>query len=267
MPRAIWSGAISFGLVSIPIKLFPAVKSHQIHFHLLHEKDKVRIQQKLVCPAEHNKEVSRDDTVKGYELSKDRLVVVKPEELEALEPKKSQAIEIADFVPLSSIDSMYFNQPYYAIPDERAEKPYRLFLEAMRRTKKVGIGSFVMRNKEYLAALRPLDGLICLETMYYADELVERDKLEGVPEDNVKVNERELKMAEQLIDSLSSGFKPEKYHDDYQEKVKDLIDKKAEGKEIVLRPVEGKKPEIIDLMSALKASLDETKKRKKKKVA
>jgi DNA end-binding protein Ku len=253
---------VSFGLVSIPIKLFPAIKSKQVHFHLLHEKDHVRVQQKLYCP-EDEKEIGRDETVKGYEIAPDKLVVVEPDELEALAPKAVRTIEIQDFVPLSSIDSMYFNQPYYALPDERAEKPYRLFLEAMRKSKKVGIGTFVMRNKQYLTALRPLEDLICLETMYYADELVDRNKLEGVPTD-VKVSDRELKMAEELIDSLSATFKPQKYRDDYREKVLELIDKKAKGKHVVAQAAPERKPQVIDLMSALKASLEETKKKKRK---
>lgn len=268
MPRAIWSGSIGFGLVSIPIRLFPAVRSKQVHFHLLHDKDKARVQQKLVCPAEGGKEVPREDTVKGYEISSDRLVVVQPEELDALAPKGGRTIEVVDFVPLASIDSMYFNQPYYVLPEERAEKPYRLFLEAMRRSKKVGIAKFVMRAKQYLAALRPLEDVICLETMYYADELVDRKTLEGAPDPSVKVGERELKMAEELIASLSSGFKPGKYRDDYREAVEKLIEKKAEGRHVVAQAPRGdREPKIIDLMSALKASLDETKRKGRGKAA
>jgi DNA end-binding protein Ku len=265
MPRAIWSGSISFG-VNIPVKLFSAIKSKQVHFHLLHRKDKARLQQKLVCTAE-KKEVARDETVKGYEIAPDRLVVVDPEELEALSPKASRTIELIDFVSLSQIDSIYFGQPYYLVPDERAAKPYRLFQEAMTRSKKVGIGSFVMRNKQYLSALRPKNNLICLETMYYSDEIVSAKELEGVPGSDVKVNERELKMAEQLIDSLTTGFKPEKYHDDYREAVMELIDKKAEGKEVVRQAAPSKKPQVIDLMSALEASLSEAKKKKKRNIA
>ncbi|HTL71134.1 MAG TPA: Ku protein [Candidatus Eisenbacteria bacterium] len=268
MARSIWGGSISFGLVNIPVKLYPAIRSKQVHFHLLHDKDKVRVRQKLVCPAEHNKEVPREDTVRGFELSPERLVVVEPGELEALAPKASRTIEIVDFVDLASIDSLFFNQPYYALPDERSAKPYRLFLEAMRRTKKVGLGTFVMREKQYLAALRPLENLVCLETMYYADEVVRREGLEGAgAAAEAKVGERELKMAEQLIRSLSTGFKPQKYHDEYREAVRDLIEKKARGKHVVAQAHQQKKPQVIDLMSALKASVEESKKTKKRKVA
>jgi DNA end-binding protein Ku len=266
MPKAIWSGSISFGLVNIPIKIFPAVRVKQVRFHLLHEKDKVRLKQKLVCPADH-KEVERTEAVKGYEISPDEMVVVKPEELEKFLPKASRTIELLDFVKLDQIDSIFFNQPYYVVPEERAEKPYRLFLEAMERSKKVGIANFVMRNKQYLCALRPLVNMICLETMYYADELIKRDSIEGVPGDKIKVSDREVKMAEELIESLTTGFKPEKYHDDYREAVQELMEKKAEGKDVVAQSAPTKKPQVIDLMSALKASLDETKKKKKKKVA
>jgi DNA end-binding protein Ku len=265
MPRAIWSGSISFGLVNIPIKLFTAIRPHQMRFHLLHEKDGVRLEQKLVCPADH-KEVSREDTVRGFEISPDQMVVVEPEELQSLAPKASRTIELIDFVNLNEIDSIYFDQPYYVVPDERAAKAYRLFYEAMLKSKKVGIASFVMRNKQYLCALRPLDNVICLETMHYSDELVSRNKLEGLPTD-VKVSDREVKMAEQLIESLTTGFKPQKYHDEYRDAVKDLVEQKAEGKKIVRQEAPSKKPQVIDLMSALKASLDETKKKKKSKVA
>lgn len=272
MPRAIWTGNVSFGLVSIPVKMVTAVKPKELSFHLLHKKDNARVRQKLVCPAEHGKEVPREDTVKGFEISPERMVVIDPEELKELSPKAERSIDILDFVPLSSIDSIYFNQPYFLLPDERAAKPYRLLYEALEHSKRVAVAKFVMRAKQYLSALRPLDGVICLETMYYADELVTKDELEGTAAD-AKVSPRELQMAEQLIASLSTTFKAAKYKDDYREKVRDLIEKKAEGKHVVAQApqVEGK-PQIIDLMSALKASLEETRRpqsspKKKRRVA
>jgi DNA end-binding protein Ku len=261
MARSIWTGSISFGLINIPVKMFTATRSKQLHFHLLHRKDHARLQQKMVCSAD-KKEVPRTEAVKGYEFSPDHMVVVDPKELESLMPKSSRALEVLDFVQLSQIDSIYFNQPYYLLPDERAVKAYKLFFEAMQRTKKVAIASYVMRNKQYLAALRPMGRLICLETMYYADEIVSPDKLEDLPKD-VAVNEKELKMAEQLIGSLTIAWKPQKYHDEYRDAVLELIEKKARGKQIVVQHAPAKGPKIVDLMSALEASLKETKKKKK----
>jgi DNA end-binding protein Ku len=265
-PRAIWSGSISFGLVNIPVKLYSAIRPKDLHFHMLHNKDKARVEQKLVCPVE-GKEISRDEIVKGYEVGPGQHVVVQPEELNSLMPKASRMIEIVSFVKMSEIDPIYFDKPYYLMPDERAEKAYTLFLEAMKRSKKVGIAKFVMRNKEYLSALRPFESMLCLETMHFADEVVSGNQFEGMTHE-VKIGDREIKTAEQLIDSLSGRFEPEKIHDDYREAVMKMIDKKAEGEEIVVQPEEEtEKPEVIDLMAALEASLAEAKKKNKRKSA
>jgi DNA end-binding protein Ku len=261
MPRAIWSGSISFGLVNIPVQLFPAIHTKEVRFHMLHEKDKVRVRQKLVCPAE-KKEIDREDTVKGFQISKDQMVVIEPEELETLKPKSTDTIDIVDFVPLDTIDSLYFRQPYYLVPAKKAAKAYYLLLEAMKKTGRVAVATFVMRNNQYLAALRPLRETICLETMYYEDEITQPD-VEGMPPRQAP-RPAEMKMAEELVSSLSGRFKPEKYHNDYRDAVMDLVRKKSKGKQIVTdRTREAKGPQIVDLAAALKASLRETKARQK----
>ena len=252
--RSIWTGSITFGLVNIPVKLFLAVREKNIQFHMLHDQDNVRLQRKMVCPAD-GKEVHAEHVVKGYEVSPGEYVVVREEELEAAAPKKSKTIEMEDFVDLGQIDPVYFDRPYYVVPQEQGVKAYRLLVEAMAKNKKVGIARFVMRNKEYLCALRPQDGALVLETMHFNDEVIPVDKVDGVPH-KAKSDDRELKMASQLIESLSTKFKPEKYHDTYREAVQEIIEKKAEGEEVVTQPaVEEKKGRVTNLMAALEASL------------
>ena len=199
-------------------------------------------------------EVTPDKIVKGYEIEKGRYVVVEKDELDSLRPKASHTIEIEDFVDLADIDPIYFDSPYYVLADEKAAKPYKLLVDAMTRLQKVAIGRVVIRAKERLVAIRPLDGMLCVETMRYADEIVARDKLE-IPGDEVEVNERELAMAVQLVESLAGEFGPEKYHDEYREQVLELIDQKAAGQEIVAQPEPEAPAKVLDLMAALEASL------------
>lgn len=252
--RSIWTGSITFGLVNIPVKLFVAVREKNIHFHMLHDQDHVRLQRKMICPKD-GKEVHNEHVVKGYEVSPGQYVIIKESELEAAAPKKSKTIEIEAFVALSDIDPVYFDRPYYVVPQEQGAKAYRLLVEAMEKSKKVGIARFVMRAKEYLCALRPQDGALVLETMHFDDEVLPVDEVDGVPHKS-KSDDRELKMAAQLIDSLTTKFKPEKYHDTYREAVQQLIEKKAEGEEVVTQPaVEEKKGRATNLMAALEASL------------
>jgi DNA end-binding protein Ku len=256
--RSIWTGSITFGLVNIPVKLFVAVREKSIQFHMLHDQDMVRLQRKMVCPAD-GKEVHSEHVVKGYEISPGQYVVVREKELEAASPKKSKTIEIEDFVELDEIDPIYFDRPYYIVPQEQGAKAYRLLVESMEKSKKVGIARFVMRNKEYLCALRPQEGALILETMHFNDEVIPVDKVEGVPH-QTKSDDREMKMASQLIESLSTHFKPEKYHDTYREAVHEIIEKKAEGEEIVTQPAtEEKKGRATNLMAALEASLAKAK--------
>ena len=260
MPRAIWSGAISFGLVNVPIKLFTATSQKDVRFHQLHDKDGARIQQKRVC-SKDGEEIPLEHIVKGYEVSRDKYVVITPEELEALDPKASRTIDILDFVDLEEIDPVYYDSSYYMVPDKGASKAYALLLEAMRKSKKVAIARVVLRQKQHLVALRPLRNALSMETMLYADEVVSPETLEGLPED-VEVTDRELAMAQQLIDSLADDFKPERYRDDYRERVMDMIERKAEGQEIVVQEEEEEQAPVVDLMAALEASLAAAKTRR-----
>jgi DNA end-binding protein Ku len=203
--------------------------------------------------------VHAEHTVKGYELSPGQYIVIKEKDLEAAAPKKSKTIEMEDFVDLDEIDPVYFDRPYYVVPQEQGVKAYRLLVEAMEKSKKVGIARFVMRNKEYLCALRPQEGALVLETMHFSDEVIPVKEVDGVPH-KAKSDDRELKMASQLIDSLSGKFKPEKYHDTYREAVQAIIEKKAEGEEIVTQPAaEEKRGRATNLMAALEASLAKAK--------
>jgi DNA end-binding protein Ku len=252
MPRALWSGSISFGLVNIPVKMFPATQDKGIHFHQIDSKTKCRVHHKLFCPGRGD--ISPTDITKGYEIAPDQYIIVDKKELEALEPEKSHAIEITEFVDLASIDPLYYDRPYYLLPDKTAAKAYRLLVAAMSKSNKVGIAKFVLRNKEYVAALRPIGDVMCIEIMRFADELISTEQLE-TPK-NIEVGDKELKMAQQLIESLTEEFQPEKYHDDYTEKVKELIDSKAQGKEIVTEPAAAKtESKVVSLMAALEKSL------------
>jgi DNA end-binding protein Ku len=254
MPRSIWSGAISFGLVNVPVKLFSAVSRKTVRFHQLHDKDGVRIQQKRICPAD-GEEVPYEHIVKGYEISPDRYVVIEPEELEALDPKKTRAIEIQEFVDLEEIDPIYFDHPYYLAPDKGAAKAYKLLLKAMEDTNKVAIARVVIRQKENLVAIRATDNVLTMATMVFHDEVVPPDTLDEIPEDDeASVSEREVEMAQQLIGSLTAPFEPEKYHDEYRERVLELIEAKASGQEIKVQPPE-EPVKVPDLMAALEQSL------------
>jgi DNA end-binding protein Ku len=256
--RPIWTGSISFGLVTIPIKLFTAVREQRLHFRSLHDQDQVPLKQKMVCPAD-GKEVHAEHIVKGYEIEKDQFVVVQQADLEAAMPKATKAIEIQDFVDLDAIDPLYFDRPYYVAPKPEGARPYKLLLEAMRKTGKVGIATVVMHNKQYLAALRPMEDVLCLETMHFDDEVVPDDAVPDLHH-RTKVDDRELKVATQLIESLTTEFKPEKYKDEYRQKVMELIERKAKGQAIVKRPPsEAPQNRAGDLMAALEASLAKTK--------
>ena len=255
MPRSIWSGAISFGLVNVPVKLYSAVSRKSVRFHQLHDADHVRIQQKRVCPAD-GEEVPYENIVKGYEISPDRYVVIEPEELEALDPKKTRSIEIQEFVDLDEIDPIYFDHPYYLAPGTGAQKAYRLLLSAMKETNKVAIARVVIRQKENLVAIRATGNVMAMATMVFHDEVISPDTIDELPEDDdeAQVSDREVEMAEQLINSLTADFEPEKYHDEYRERVLELIEAKASGEEIVIQPPE-EPAKVPDLMAALEQSL------------
>lgn len=253
MPRAIWSGSISFGLVNVPVKMTTAVSEKNVRFHQLHASDNTRIQQKRFCPAD-GEEVPFDEIVKGYEIAPGQYVVVTPEELAALDPVATHTIDIEEFVDLDQIDPIFFDHPYYLVPDARASKPYALLVRAMENSNKVGIARMVMRTKQYLTALRAKDGALVMATLLYGDEVLPIEELE-VPGIETELTERELKMAEQLIESLSEKFDPDKFRDTYREKVIELIEKKAEGQEIAAQAVSEAPTPVVDLMAALEASL------------
>jgi DNA end-binding protein Ku len=255
MARSIWSGAISFGLVNVPVKLYSAVSRKTVRFNQLNKETGNRIQQKRVDP-ETGEEVSYEQIVKGYELTKDRYVVITPEELDALDPERTRTIDIEDFVDLEEIDPVYYDHPYYLVPDKGAAKAYGLLLGAMEQAGKVAIARVVLRSKEQLVAIRPSNDVLLMETMLFHDEVVPADDIDDLPEGKeLKASDRELKMAQQLIDSLSSEFDPSRYHDEYREKVIELIERKASGEEIAVQPEAPQPARVPDLMAALEASL------------
>ena len=251
-----WSGAISFGLVNVPVKLYSAVSRKTVRFHQLNAETGHRISQRRVDSVTEE-EVPYDKIVKGFELTKDRYVVITPEELDSVSPEKTRAIDIEDFVDLEDIDPIFYDHPYYLVPDKGAGKAYGLLLEAMRESGKVAIARVVIRSKEQLVAIRPAAGdVLTMETMIFHDEVVPTDDLDGVPDaKDLKTSDRELKMAQQLIASLASDFEPSKYHDEYREKVLELIERKAAGEEIAVQPEAPEPKKVPDLMAALEASL------------
>jgi DNA end-binding protein Ku len=253
MPRSIWGGAISFGLVNVPVKLVSAVSPKDVRFHQLDAKSNARVKQKRVS-AETGEEVAYDDIVKGYEIAPDQYVTITPEELETLDPKATKSIDIEDFVDLDQIDPVYYERSYYLVPDAGGAKAYALLVQAMKESGMVAIARMVLRTKQYLVLLRAVDNVLVIETLYFNDEVVDPDELDGVPHD-VDVSDRELKIARQLIESLATEFEPERYRDEYRERVLELIEKKAEGQEIVLQPQTEEPAQVVDLMAALEASL------------
>ncbi|MBW3547681.1 MAG: Ku protein [Actinobacteria bacterium] len=257
MARAIWSGSISFGLVNVPVKLFSATEQKDVSFHQFQEGTGQRIRYRRVAE-ESGEEVDYADIVKGYEVEKGRHVLVTPEELESVDPGRTRTIEIEDFVDLAEIDPIYYEKSYYLAPAEGsgAEKPYALLLRGMEESGKVAIGRFVLRTKQYLAAIRPAGGVLVLETMYFADEVRDPSAdVDGVPVEGVELSERERAIAGQLIESLSSAWEPERYADTYRQRVLELIERKAEGEDVVTEPARADEGEVVDLMAALEASV------------
>jgi DNA end-binding protein Ku len=251
--HSIGSGTISFGLVSIPIRLYTAAASGSVAFHLLHAKCGTRIKQQQVCPT-CNEVVDRTGLVRGYEFAKDQYVRLTEEELKSLEGEASKIIDIAEFVPLPRVDPIYFEKTYYLGPDKGGEKAYRLLAEAMAKTDRVALAKLVMRGKESLVLIRPAQGGLMLHTMYFADEV--RNFGEIDKGQSAKIREGELELALRLIDELSNQeFKPEQYQDDYRLRVLDLVNLKVEGKEVTAVGPQVQRAQVIDLMEALKESL------------
>jgi DNA end-binding protein Ku len=257
MPRAIWSGAISFGLVNVPVKLYSATSPKSVRFHQLSRETGARIRQKRVDPST-GEEVAFEDIVKGYELTPDRYVLIEPEELDALDPKATKTIDIEEFVDLDEIDPIYYDHSYYLAPATGGAKAYRLLMEAMREAGKVAIGRIVIRSKQQLCALRPSEDVIALSTMLFGDEVLSPDRLDELDAiEEAQATPRELTMAQQLIDSLSADFDPSKFKDEYRDRVLDLIERKAAGEEIAVQPEAEDTTPAPDLMAALEASLAE----------
>jgi DNA end-binding protein Ku len=252
-PHSIGSGTISFGLVSIPVRLYTAASSANVSFNLLHAKCGSRIKQQTFCPT-CNEVVDRASLVRGYEFSKDQYVRVADEELKALEGEASKVIDIAEFVPLQSVDPIYFEKTYYLGPDKGGDKAYRLLADAMEKGGRVALAKFVMRGKESLVLIRPARGGLMLHTMYFADEV--RDFAEIDRGQSAKIKAGELELALQLIEGLATDeFRPEQYEDEYRHRVLELVNQKVEGKEVTVAGPQAQRAQVIDLMEALKESL------------
>ena len=264
MPRAIWNGSVSFGLVSIPVKLYSAVSRKGVRFNQLEKETGARIKYKKVS-AESGDEVSNDDIIKGYELPSGEYVTVDDDELAQLDPKASRTIEIEEFVDLADIDPLMYDSAYYLAPDRATTKPYALLAKAMEDAGKVGIARVVMRTKQYLCAIRPKDGKLLMSTMVYHDEVNDPAEIPELADlDDVEVSEKELAMAEQLIGSLAEDFDASKFSDTYREQVMALIEAKASGETGIVAPPEPQEEKVVDLMAALEASVAAAKEARKK---
>ena len=254
MPRAIWSGTISFGLVSVSVKMHSATESKELRFHFLHRDDLTPIGYDKVRK-DTGEHVDADEIVRGFEIEKGRYVPLEDEDLDRLDIELTHSIDICDFVGLDEIDPIYFRKAYYLVPQDGAEKPYRLLVKALEETEKVGVAKVVIRNKEHLAALRPYEGTLLLETMYYPDEIRRLESVNG----RARLPKAEVDMAKSLVENLSERFKPEKYDDKYRKELMKLIRAKAKGKDLP-EPKEEEEAEVVDLMEALRESVAQTKK-------
>jgi len=256
MPRAIWTGAITFGLVHVPVRLVTAVQDTSPDFNLIDPDTGGRVHYKTVNDA--GDEVERSDLVKGYEVESGEYVIVEPDELDDLAPEKTESIEIDDFVDIGDIDPIYYDKPYYLLPDESAKKPYKLLLAAMEEAGKVGIAKFVMHQREHLTAVRPLHGMLCLVLMRFAEEIRPTEEL-GLDLEDIKVDDDELDIAMQLIDAMTEEFHPEDFTNEYEQQVRELLQAKAEGEEFVAPEREAEEVETKSLVDALKKSLEKVK--------
>jgi DNA end-binding protein Ku len=260
--RSIWSGTLSFGLVSIPVRMFTATESKELKFHFLHKKDLSPIGYDKVRK-DTGEHVDPDEIVRGFEIEKGRFVPLDDEDLDRLDIELTHSIDICDFVDLDEIDPVYFRKAYFLLPDKGAEKPYRLLVKALEETGKVGIAKVVIRNKQHLAAVRPYEGRLLLETMYYPDEVKSAGSIDG-DLGKAKLAKAEVDMAKSLVENLSEPFKPKKYDDTYRKELLDLIRKKAKGQKLP-EPEEAEEGEVIDLMAALRESVEQTKKQQRQR--
>jgi DNA end-binding protein Ku len=259
MAASVWSGYLTFGLISMPVKLFSGARSSGISFNMLHRDDLSRLKQQYVCLAD-GKVVERSEIVKGYEYRKDEYVVIEPEEIKKIEPKTAKTMEILEFVKSSDVDPVYFESSYYMIPDEAGRRPYALLTKALEESEYVAIAKLTMHNREYTVFLRPHAGGMMLHTMYYAEEV---RQVEGFGAPDVELKDAEVKVAHQLIEALAAEWEPEKFHDEFQDNLKNLIQTKLEGGKIAEVEKPKKLAPVVDLMSALKQSLAEMEGKKK----
>jgi DNA end-binding protein Ku len=256
MAASVWSGYLTFGLISMPVRLFSGARSSGISFNQLHRTDHQRVKQQLICSAD-GQVLDRSDIVKGYEYRKDEYVIVEPEEIKKIEPKTAKTMEILEFVKSSDVDPVYFESSYYMVPEEAGRRPYALLTKALEESEYVAIAKLTMHNREYTVFLRPHKGGMMLHTMYYAEEVREVESF-GAPD--VEIKEAEIKVAHQLIEALADEWDPEKYHDTFQENLKKLIETKLEGGTIQAVEQPKKLAPVVDLMAALKESLQNAKK-------
>ena len=265
MARPVWSGTISFGLVNVPVKAFTAVRDHDVHFHQLDKKSGSRIRYKKVTE-KSGREVDADQIEMGFEVSSGHYVTFDKEELDALRPKSTRAIDVSDFVALEDVDPIYYERTYWLAPSgDESARAYQLLLAAMEERGRVAIGTVAMRNKQYLTAIRPLDGALAMSTMRFADEVVPRKEIDELPSRRSKPAPKELRMALQLLDSLASDWNPKQYKDTYVEELRDRIEAKEAGEEIVADEIEERRADVIDLSEALQRSLDEARGTKRRK--
>ena len=256
MAASVWSGYLTFGLISMPVRLFSGARSSGISFNQLHRTDHHRVKQQLICPVD-NQVLERSDIVKGYEYRKDEYVIIEPEEIKKIEPKTAKTMEILEFVKSSDVDPVYFESSYYMVPEEAGRRPYALLTKALEESEYVAIAKLTMHNREYTVFLRPHKGGMMLHTMYYAEEVREVESF-GAPD--VEIKEAEIKVAHQLIEALADEWDPEKYHDTFQDNLKKLIETKLEGGTIQAVEQPKKLAPVVDLMAALKESLENAKK-------
>lgn len=267
MARAVWSGSISFGLVNVAVKAYTAVREHEVRFHQLDKKSGARVRHEKVSEKTHRK-LDSDDIEMGYEIGKGRYVSFTKDELAELRPRSTRTVEVSDFVPLEDIDPIYYERTYWLGPDgPAAARAYGLLCAAMEERQRVGIGSVVMRNKQYLTAIRPLDGVLAMSTLRFADEVVARSEIDGLPSRRARADGKELRLATQIIDALESDWKPNKYHDTYTEELRELIERRAKGETITIDQSPAESAKVLDLMAALNASVAAAKQGRKGKGA
>src|ERR1022692_3845276 len=256
MASSVWSGYLTFGLISMPVRLFSGARGSGISFNMLHRDDLKRVKQQYVCSLD-GQVVERSEIVKGYEYRKDEYVVIEPDEIKKIEPQTAKTMEILEFVKESEVDPVYFESSYYMVPEEAGRRPYALLTKALEESEYVAIAKLTMHNREYTVFLRPHKGGMMLHTMYYAEEVREVESF-GAPD--VEIKEAEIKVAHQLIEALADEWDPEKYHDTFQENLKKLIETKLEGGEVQAVEQPKKMAPVVDLMAALKESLQNAKK-------